>query len=179
MKESTKKLVTEIVKLASIVIGSVGGISGVVGYFKAKDVENVTKRHEVRINVIDSTLHIPINNVSGNDTPFATPQVANDAEISTLLEGRIPPAPPFPDGPDHINTFFQEPSSDGLAANSNKEAWVMAYIEKHQGEYSYKERKIYMFGDRNGKRDAIIWLVKEKGVDALFDKIAPKKVTHQ
>ncbi|MEI8060142.1 MAG: hypothetical protein WCG67_08295, partial [Ferruginibacter sp.] len=85
-----------------------------------------------------------------------------------------PPAPPLPDGPDHINTFFQEPSSDGLKANSNKEAWVMAYIEKHQGEYSYKGRKIYMFVDRNGKRDAIISLVKEEGVDALFDKIAPK-----
>jgi len=50
----------------------------------------------------------------------------------------------------------------------------MAYIEKHQGEYSYKGRKIYMFVDRNGKRDAIISLVKEEGVDALFDKIAPK-----
>ena len=168
MKESTKKLVTEIITLASVVIGSV---SGIVGYFKAKDVENVTKRHEVRINVIDSTL----NKVSGNDIAFVIPQVINDKEISTFLEGRKPPKSPLPDGPDQIKTFFKEPSSDNQKADSNKEAWVMAYIEKHQGEYSYKGRKIYMFGDRNGKRDAIIWLVKEEGVNVLFDKIAPMK----
>lgn len=87
------------------------------------------------------------------------------------------PAPPPPDGPDHINGFFQEPIStgEGLKAETLKEAWVMAYIEKHPGEFSYKGRKIYTYGDRNGKRDAIIRKVKEQGADILFDEIAPRQ----
>ncbi len=172
MKESHLTFSAALIGLLTACVGLFTAISA---NNKSDEAKKISIRNESRINVIDSTLHIPINNVSGNDTPFATPQVTNDAEISTFLEGRIPPAPPLPDGPDHINTFFQEPSSDGKQADSNKEAWVMAYIEKHQGEFSYKGRRIYMFGDRNGKRDAIIWLVKEKGVDALFDRIAPIK----
>jgi len=171
MKESHLTFSAALIGLLTACVGLFTAISA---NNKSDEAKKISIRNESRINVIDSTLHIQ-NNVSGNDIPFTTPQAKNDTEISTFLEGRVPPAPPLPDGPDHINTFFQEPSSDGQRASSNKEAWVMAYIEKHQGEYSYQERKIYTFGDRNGKRDAIIKLVKEKGVDALFDRIAPIK----
>jgi len=51
----------------------------------------------------------------------------------------------------------------------------MAYIEKHQGDFYYKGRKIYTNKDRKEKRNAIIWLVKEEGANILIDKIAPKK----
>lgn len=139
------------------------------------DAKSLSKRNESSINAINTALNTPPSNTSGNDKAYGTPQVKRDQEISSLLEGRKQPNLPMPDGPDHINTFFQEPSSDGLKANSYKEAWVMAYIEKHQGEFTYQGRYIYTFGDRNGKRDAIIHLVKEEGVNNLFDIISPIK----
>jgi len=121
----------------------------------------------------------------GNDVPFPKVEAYSSASggiryseqgIANIFKGRKTPAAPPPDGPDHITGFFDEPASTDqrLRATSLKKAWVMAYIEKHVGDYSYQGRKIYTFGDRNGKRDAIIRLVKQEGADKLFDKIAPK-----
>ena len=100
-----------------------------------------------------------------------------DGELLAMFEGRVAFMPPPPDGRGHINTFLEclISTGEGLKAESLKEAWVMAYIEKHQGDFSYNGKKIYEYGEVRKKRDAIIRLVKEKGANVLFDQIAPKK----
>ena len=99
-----------------------------------------------------------------------------DMVLKDLFKDRQLPFPPPPDGPNHILTFLQEPIStgEGLLAGSIEEAWVMAYIEKHMGDFDYKGRPVYTYGDRNGKRNAIIKLVKEQGYDRLLNEISPK-----
>lgn len=109
----------------------------------------------------------------GSDRTLDVSKVEN--EIKDIFINRKAPSPPAPSGLNHIWTFFEEPIStgEGIKAENTLEAWVMAYIEKHMGEYEYHGTKIYLFETRNKKRDAIIRLVKEKGANVLLDQIAP------
>jgi hypothetical protein len=83
----------------------------------------------------------------GTETPFPKPENVTSSTggsryseqgIALMFKGRKTPAPPPPDGSDHINGFFDEPASTDatLRASTLKEAWVMAYIEKHLGDYA-------------------------------------------
>ncbi len=73
-------------------------------------------------------------------------------------------------------TFFEEPTSDGsnLLASTAEEAYMMAYVEKNMGSYSYRGLAIWEYGDRDSKRDALIKLVKEQSGASMLNEIAPR-----
>jgi len=143
-------------------------------YSPASDEEDEeTKKMITDIDTLDPVLSDDDISFLGDDTVSITDL---EKELKTLFRGRKSPAPPVP-GIDHVAGFFDEPIStgEGLKAESPLEAWVMAYLEKHMGEYSYRGRYLYQYGDRNQKRDAVIRKVKEEGAEKLFDQIAPPK----
>ena len=153
----------------------------IIGLFKAISAENASldaqkrsKSNEEQITQANARLDRGLLAIRGNDVPYEITQTDRDKELSRLLSGRSFKEQAT-DGPDHINTFFQNPSSTGLKATTLKEAWVMAYIEKHMLDFTYNGKPIYSYGNSAEKRDAIISLVKEGGVDKLFEKIAPLK----
>jgi hypothetical protein len=65
-------------------------------------------------------------------------------------------------------SYLEESSSDGVVASNVSEAWLMAYIEIHPAEYKYGGVTIDSYNKITQVRDAIIHLVKEKGVDGLI-----------
>lgn len=70
-----------------------------------------------------------------------------------------------PDSLDHIEDFFlRKIIIDGKpvkAAGNIEEAFLMAYIEKNMGNFSYKGRQIFEYDDSGHKKKALINLVKD------------------
>lgn len=95
-------------------------------------------------------------------------------QIDAFFNNRRHPLGTLPDLA-HIMTFFEEPSSDGgnLMASTVEEAYMMAYVEKNMGSYSYQGLGIWEYDLRNGKRDALMKLVKENGANFMINDIAP------
>jgi len=72
---------------------------------------------------------------------------------------------------DHIEDFRRVEIKDkrgrSLNAENYKEAFLMAYIEKNMGEFKYKSKPIYKYGNTHGKRLALMSLVKELSAERL------------
>jgi hypothetical protein len=138
----------------------------------------LTKKFDLNSSVIKNSIQASKESIMAVDDKLYTNDVifnGFDRKLFSLFRGRKPFSPPAPDVPDQINSYFLEPSSNGSKASTLKEAWVMAYIEKHQREFKYNNITINTYEDRNTKRDAIIKLVKSEGAEKLFDTIAPLK----
>ncbi len=76
---------------------------------------------------------------------------------------------------DHIEDFrkinLKDEKGRNLSAVDYKEAFLMAYIEKNMGEFKYRGKHIYKYGDTNRKRRALMSLVKELPAELLDQKL--------
>lgn len=120
----------------------------------------------------------PLNLTRPSQSPanVSSPPMSDvGAAVASMLAGRRHPRKPWPTD-DVVRGYMEEPISTGgsLKADNVEEAWVMAFIEKHMGDFELDGRAIWEYGDRNGKRDAGIRLAKARGYVSILNEIAPR-----
>lgn len=179
MKINNKLLETVAILIFSIIGLGVGGYSlyqSTMANSVSLTNQSVVERNEKAITEMNKELakikeefNVAQLSLQAYEFSFLKLQKTQNKLISELFKGRRVPQDINILNFGLVGGYFEEPFS----ASSLKEAMLMAYIDKHPQDFSYKAITIEQYGDSIKRQDAIIGLVKEQGVENLFNRIAP------